>query len=432
MATRRRISPPAPTVLNALENSLGAKPTQQDLARLNLAELDHLAGALGEFWMAQADEAIPDGASLVGGWRSAYGSEPSFREDLSDSLLYYPRVLLLDPLANFFDDRSVLPAPKGIRYRRSDGVYNVVHAGAQIWSSDGTYTSLREDPEAAAARFAAIVHNLYALEELIYDGVVVLRSQWPILARRRVQLETAVRHDVASKELQDFIASIPPEMIGPTSWDNLQGLSISLSGPIRPADAKWRAEPFFYYMDKMLAIADAFDAQYVPSSEVDLILLRKKINVGVHQRHPDAMLREVSRIAVPSIEVSVRQASAIRKSSSDFEDWRSALRNIQRSASADSPEELRQRVEDELRPRVNKVRRDLESSSLKELVRAEGTGVIIDGAFGFAVAAATHEPLWGAAATMGSGALQWIHKAYTRAKPTGADAVLTTLLRDQK
>lgn len=426
------MSPQTGTVLDALENSLGAKPTQRELARLSLAELDQLAGVLEEFWLAQADEAIPDGASLVGGWRSAYGSEPSFREDLSDSLLYYPRMLLLDPLANFFDDRSALPDPRGIRYRRSDGADNVVHAGAQIWSRAGSYESMREDPASAAARFAGIVHNLYALEELIHDGVVVLRSQWPILTRRRVQLEAAVRHDVASKELQDFIASIPPDKIGPTVWDNLQGLSLSLDGPIRPADEKWRAEPYFYYIDKMLAIADAFDAQYVPSSEVDLTLLRKKVTIGAHRLHPEAMLREVSRVAVPSIEVPVRQAAAIRKSSSDFEDWRSALRSIQRGASADSPDELRQRVEDELRPRVNKVRRDLESSSLRDLVRTDGTDVIIDGALGFSVAFATQEPLWGAAATVGSGVLQWIRKAYTRDRPTGADAVLTTLLRDRK
>ncbi|MBT2555479.1 hypothetical protein [Arthrobacter sp. ISL-5] len=336
MAARTRMSPQPDTVLDALENSLGAKPTHPELAMLSLAELDQLAGVLGEFWLVQADEAISDGASLISGWRSAYGSEPSFREDLSDSLLYYPRLLLLDPLANFFDDRSALPDTRGIRYRRGDGADNVVHAGAQIWSRDGSYESLREDPASAAARFAGIVHNLYA------------------------------------------------------------------------------------------------HAQYVPSSEAELTLLRKKVTVGAHHMHPEAVLREVSRVAVPSIDVSVRQAAAIRKSSSDFEDWRSALRSIQRGASADSPDELRQRVEDELRPRVNKVRRDLESSSLKEHVRTDGTDVIIDGALGFSVAFATHEPLWGAAATVGSGVLQWIRKAYTRARPTGADAVLTTLLRDPK
>jgi hypothetical protein len=86
-------------------------------------------------------------------------------------------------------------------------------------------------------------------------------------------------------------------------------------------------------------------------------------------------------------------------------------------------DELRQRVEDELRPRVNKVRRDLESSSFKELVRTDGTNVIIDGALWFSVAVATQEPLWGAAATAGSGVLQWIRKAYTRAADWGGCCV---------
>lgn len=267
-------------------------------------------------------------------------------------MLYYSRLLLLDPLADFFDDRSALPDTRGIRCRRRDGLDNVVQGGAQIWSRSGSYESLREDP-AAAARFAGMVHNLYALEGPIRDGVTVLRSQWPVLSRRRAQLEAAVRHDVASGELQDFIASIPPEEIGLTAWDNLRGLTLSLDGPVRQADEKWRAEPFFYYLDKMLAVADAFDARYVPASVVDLEFLRKKVTVGVHRTHPDGMLREVSRVVAPSVEVSIREAASVRKSPDDFEDWRSALRGIQREASAGSPNELRQRVEDELRPRVN-------------------------------------------------------------------------------
>lgn len=432
MAMNPSISPQASTVIDALEHSLGARPTQRDLMMLNLSELDDLVGVLSEFWLAQADEPVTGGASLIGGWTSAYGSEPSFRADLSDALLYYPSLLLLDPLANFFDDRSALPAARGIRYRRRDGIDNVVHAGPELWSRADAYESLRQDPKSAAARFARIVDNLYALEEPIREGVVVLRSQWPVLARRRVQLESAVRHDVGSKDLQDFIASIPPDEVGPMAWDNLQGSAVSLSDPIRPSDEKWRAEPFFYYIDKMLAVADAFNAQYVPFSEVDLALLRKKVTIGMHSMHPQAVLREVSRVTVPSIEVSVRQAAAIRKSSDDFEDWRSSLRNIQRGASADSPEELRQRVEDELRPRVNQVRRDLEKSSLKDLVQSEGTDLAIDAVVGLSVAYGAHEPLWGAAASVGTGVLQWIRKAYTRPRPAGADAVLATLIRDAR
>lgn len=421
------------TILDALEDVLGARPVRRELAQLDLTELDEIATHLNRFWLLQSDKVVEGAASLVGGWRAAYASEPSFREDLSDSLLYYSKVLLLDPLADFFSDRSALPALRGIRYRRRDGAYNILQTGPQLWSQAGSFESLRDYPELAADRFAAIVHNLYEIEGLVREGVVELRSQWPILSRRRYQLETAVRHDVGSAELQDLIRSLSTDdAIGPTVWDNIQGLAVSLDDPIRPADEKWRAEPFFYYLGKTLAIADAYGAQYVPSSSPDLELLRNKISSGIQFSHPSAMLREVSRLTVPSMHVSVRQAVAIRKSSDNFEDWRRSLRKIQRDGSADSPEELRQRIEDELLPRVHKVQRDVEGSSIKDLVRTDGADLVIDGTIGFSVAMATNEPAWGAAAALGSGVLQWVRKAYSRPQPSGADAVLATLLRDQQ
>lgn len=420
-------------VLDALQDVLGANPKRSDLEKLSVSELAAIGDELGEFWRQQADEAIPGGASLIGGWRSANSSEPAFREDLSDSLLYYPTLMLLDPIADFFSRAATLPEPHGIRYRRRDGRDNTVSAGARLWASHYTFESLRVDnPDLAAARFAAVVDNLYALEVPIRSGVTVLRSQWPILERRRTQLETAVRHDVASSELQDFIASIPADTVGPTVWDNLQGLQLSMNGPVHHADKRWVAEPFFFYIDKMLAVADAYGAQYVAANEQDLNLLRRKVTVGLHRSHPGAMLRDVADIVVPSVDVPIRQAAAIRADSSNFDDWRSALRTIQRDGSADTPEVLRERVEDTLRPRVNQLRRELESSSLKELVRHDGVDLVIDAVFGMAAALVTKDPLVSVGATVGAGVTQWILKAYTRPKPSGADAVLATLLRDPR
>lgn len=227
------------TVLDALQDVLGSKPKRSELAMLTLSELGAIREELNEFWWQQADEPISGGASLIGGWRSANSSEPAFREDLSDSLLYYPTLMLLDPIADFFSSPTVLPEPHPIRYRRPDGRDNVLSAGARLWSSHHTFESLRATrPEAASSRFAAIVDNLYALEVPIRSGATVLRSQWPILERRRTQLEAAVRHDVASSELQEFIAAIPPDVIGPTVWDNLQGLQMSMNRPVREADKR--------------------------------------------------------------------------------------------------------------------------------------------------------------------------------------------------
>ena len=418
------------TILDAVESALGAKPTQQELRKLTVPELDEIAGRLDEFWRDQARQPIKAGASFIGGWRSSHGSEPSLRADLSDSLLYYSRLLLLDPLADFFNDGSVLPSPRGVRYRRPDGRYNTVSAGARIWSQAGAYESLREDRDMAAARFASMVRNLYSLEKLIREDIIVLRSQWPVLAQRGTQLDTAVRHDVQSKDLQDFIKSIPPDEIGLTAWDNLQGFAIAGDGPVHVADEKWRNAPFFYYLDKMLAVAHAFDAQFVPPTKQDLQFLRKKVTVGVHRMHPGAMLREVSDFLLPSIEVPIREAVAVRKSSDNFEEWRVGLQHIQHEASGDTEAELRDRVEEELLPRMNRVKRDLEKSPLSLNLRPDAINFVIDAAVGLAVADLTHQPSWGVATGATSGILHWIVKAYTRPKPQGADAVLATLLRD--
>ena len=417
-----------PTVFDVIENCLGDRPTRAQLEALSIEELEEVAGYLGELGTAQADQEIPGGASFLGGWLSSFWSERELREELSDSILYYDRILVLDPLANYFNDGSAIPEPHPIRYRRRDGRDNTVTAGAALWSSWGSYEETRSDPQQAARRFAAIVMNLYELEQPIRDGVVVLRSQWPVLAQRAAQLGTAVRHDIRSKELQAFIRGIPPNEIGPTVWDNLQGMAVTLDGPVHPADEAWQAEPFFYYLNKMLAVADAAGAQYVPSTAVDLGLLERKASGALHRMHPGAMLREVSRVVVPSIDVPIREAVAMRRSSDDFEDWRRSLSAIQRNASADTAEELAQRVEDELRPRVHAVQRQLQRNSLGAAVRSEGASVVIDGAVGAAATILTHDIL-GAGAGIASGVLQWIWRAYTREKPRGADAVLSVLVK---
>lgn len=417
----------APTVFDVIENHLGDRPTRAQLEALSIEELEELAGYLGELSTAQADEEIPGGASLLGGWLSSFWSERVLREELSDSILYYDRLLVMDPLADYFSDRSALPQPHPIRYRRPDGGENTITAGAALWNW-GSYEEVRSVPADAARRFAAIVMNLYELEQPIRSGVLVLRNQWPVLAERAEQLATAVRHDVGSKELQTFVRGVPPTEVGLTAWDSLQGGGITFDSPARAADKPWQAEPFFYYLNKMLAVADAAGAQYIPSTALDLGLLERKVSGALHRMHPGVMLREVSRVAVPSVEVPIREAVAMRRSSEDFEDWRSTLSAIQRNGSADTSEELAQRVEDELAPRVRAVQRGLQRSSFAASVRSQGASLVIDGAIGAATAMLTHD-VWGAGAGVTSGALHWIYRAYTREKPHGADAVLSVLVK---
>jgi hypothetical protein len=414
-----------------IENVLGSRPTVEQVSNLSLRELSELRDRLSELWEAQHDQKVTGGAYLLGDWLHAFWSEPMMRPTLSDSLLYYSNLLVLDPLADFFGDRSVLPEPRGIRYRRRDGKYNTVSGGPRQWSGHGSFEDMRKSPQDAAARVARIVKNIYDLDALVRSGVLVLRSQWPTLGQRAQQLAASVRHDIKSPEMQMIARAPRPATLALALWDNLRGAQVRLNGPVHPANEPWQTEPEFFYLAKTLAVADAAGSQYVPSTESDLELLHTKVNTALSHRHPHQLLREVSRLLVPSVDVPIQRAIEMRESSEYFEDWRSTLNQLRRAATASSADELRELVEDELRPRANAVKRDLKRSSLAASVRDGGAELAVTGAVGLGAALTTHEGYVTVGTGLGAGVLTWLVRAYTRKKPGGADAVLATLIKNQ-
>lgn len=423
-----------PTALDVLENSLGARPTSEQLLTLTIPELENLAGLLGELSDAQSDDKIPGGASLVGGWLGGFWSEPTLRADLGKSLLYYSNLQVLDPLADYFDDRSALADSRPIRVRRPDGAYNTFTAGPKMWSTQGSFLSLRDDPDRAAARFAAIVGNIYSLEGPLRRGVIVLRSQWPILARQTQALATSVRHDVRDEAMQNVASE--PAVSGADAlavWDNLRGGAVTGGGDVHPSDMAWQNQHVFYYLAKTLAIADASGAQYVPSSERDLRLLRTKAQSAAGSAYPAAFLDEVARVVVPSFDIPIAQAVAMRESSEGFEDWRSKLDLIRRDGAADSPDDLRERVEDELRPLVREVERELRRSSSLAILDKSAADFIVSGGVAGSVAASTGGDV-GATLVAGaaSGISAWIRRAYGQGSSEGAGGVLAALVRGNR
>lgn len=418
-----------PTVLDVIENALGSRPTEKQVSRLALHELNDIRDRLSELWEAQHDQKVMGEGHLVGDWLHAFWSEPMMRPTLSNSLLYYSKLLVLDPLADFFGDRSLLPEMQGIRYRRRDGQYNTVSGGPRFWSSQVSFETMQQSPQDATAFAARIVKNLYDLEAPIRSGVLVLRSQWPTLRHRAQQIATSVRHDIKSPEMQS-LARVPRSAEEALAvWDNLRGGQVSMDGPIHPADSPWQTQAEFFYLAKTLAIADAAGSQYVPSTESDLELLQTKINTSLTHRHPGDLLREVSRVLLPSVDVPIQRAIEMRESSENFQDWRSELDQLRRSSSARSSAELREHVEDVLRPRARAVERELQSSSLPASVRETGVELVVSGAVGLGAAQATGEGYVSVGAGLGAGVLAWLARAYMREGPGGADAVLATLIR---
>ena len=423
-----------PTALDVLENGLGARPTPQQLRKLTIPELEEMSGLLAQLSEAQCEDEIPGGAYLLGGWLAALWSEPIFRGDLATSLLYYPNLLVLDPLADFFDDRSRLPLSRPIRARRpEDGKFNTVTSGPQFLSRVGSFESFRESQEQAVARFAAIVENLYSLESLIRSGVVVLRSQWPILSRRKNALASSVRHDIRSNEMQSLAREPASADDSFAVWDNVRGMALGFPHGVHPSDEPWEMQDVFYYLAKTLAVADASGAQYVPSTERDLELLRRKSGSIADSAHPGEFLAEVARVVVPSFEVSIEQAVKMRQSSESFEDWRSALRQILNARTGKSTEDLREQIQDELRPMLRKVEAELNRSSALSRLKTTAADVIFTGGVQVGAAAMSGgSPAIAAAAAVSSGVLSWIRRGYGQQSLGGAEAVLAALVRGSK
>lgn len=427
------------TVLDALDRAIGDR-RGADLHNLSLSELDDIGELLEEFWSSQyqtVPTSTPSRSAFVGGWMGPFFSEPMLRRDLADALLYYPKIMVLDPLADFFSRGEGLPELWSVGYVRPDREINRVASGPAMWRNNGTYESLRTDPEGAARRFASIVDNLYLLEKPIRADVIDVRSQWPIIKARSRQLETALRFDVRNAALQDYLAAA--DLSGLHVWDSITGLQVSMDLPVVRRDAPMQAAPMLYYLAKTLAVADAGDAQYVPTNESSLGLLRTKYNDAVARTHPAAMLREVARIAVPAADVALREVVAIRQSSDNFEDWRLGLQALHRATVSDDAQTLRERVEETLLPKVHSVERELGSSSLGSSFRKAGADVVIDGAVGAAtgaIAAGSVDP--GAAALLGvggaaaAGALRWLLRQYAPASVEGDQAVLATLIKAQQ
>ena len=148
------------------------------------------------------------------------------------------------------------------------------------------------------------------------------------------------------------------------------------------------------------------------------------------------MLREVTRIVVPSADIPIAEAVSMRVSSDDFEDWRLALRSLHRASEGDDVQTLRERAEDTLIPRVHEVERALSRSSVGESFRRGGGNFVVDGAVGVATGMASAAggdvataALVGLAGAAGGGMLRWLLGQYAPQPITGAQAVLTTLVR---
>jgi len=426
-----------PTVIDLLENFFGVLPSEGQILGLTDAQVAELGERATEFGDSQAATPVLPDTTYVGGWFGAYGMNAALERDRNIALLYYPRLLVHDPLAEFFfDDFARLAKLRPIRTRSGN---MAVFGGAEVWGGTSSYSRFPEQPKEAKGQLASIIGDLVAAAPLIRSGVLQTRSQWPSQIARKRSLEVSVRHDVRSPSMQEaahaYDNSPADEKL--QIWDNLRGMRIGLGEPVDRRDEAWTVQHEFFYLAKTLCFADSVGARYAPTTEADLALLRAKAAsvplTYAGRRYPARLLEEVAELAVPGLKIEIGDLVKMRADEDAFEEWRHQLSALSRDSADDDIPTLRERVADTLQPQIRRLEtRSTQSQFLSKIKENSRALVLTTGAAVVGEIATKGSPVVIAGVTAGAGVLSWIWEAYRPPRLGGTDTVLASLMHSRR
>jgi len=331
--------------LDVLDGFFGGTPTLEAVGAMSLGQIDELGELVMQSADALARDPAPDVADIgqlvyPGGWLARGWGEDLFRVELNCSLLYEPRLLLHDPLAEyFFAAFNTLPRMRAVK----GAIVSSMYGGADIWANHGRRVHRGDCLELIRADLVRIVRFMLEVEPLLRSGVIVMRSQWPTIRRRQRQLMASTNADVNSPAMLDAVRSATMAGGLLPRWDNLRGGQVSPpDGFLDPNDPDL-CQPEFFYLAKTLAVADAAGAVYAPSTPDEQRLLIAKSAAAAASARRGApsppVLREVLSYLVPDLTLDPSTAVRVRTSEASFEAWRRALRDVQREAAALSDED---------------------------------------------------------------------------------------------
>lgn len=424
------MTPPLPgrlvTSLDVLDDFFGGLPDASVAKSLTSAQIDDLGARVNATAqklsrMKPSSEPIGD-LIYPGGWLGNGWQHEIFRRELNCALLYEPRLLVHDPLAEyFFSDVRLLPEVvlKGRNGSR------MVH-GARMWADSGRRVHREDNIGAIRADLESIFNTLRLFEPLIRSGVVVMRSQFPVLDRERYALDSSVRADRRSPSMVNIAAR--HEGMPLPRWDNIRGGHVSPPGGLMdPADTKqWESE--FYYLAKTLMFSSSAGAHYAPASVNELALLQAKstsYSRGERAFSPSQpLVNEVLRKMAPDLSLDPGTAVKVRESEEAFDAWRRELRGLQQASVGVADDELPQLVGDKLQPRIDEVRKAVSKSDLLRRNAPKNlTLAIISG-----VASLPSGPLGAVVAAVSTGVGGSLMDMYSRRNLDGSKPVIAALL----
>lgn len=422
--------------LDVLEGFFGGTPSLDAVGAMSLDQIDELGDLVEQSADALAREpapAIGDVGQLVypGGWLARGWGDDLFRVELNCALLYEPRILVHDPLAEYyFGAFHTLPRMRAVKGAQGASTYG----GPDLWANHGRRVHRGDDLDLVRADLTRIVRFLLEVEPLLRSGVIVMRSQWPTIRRRQRQIMASAKFDMSSPAMLDAARSATPAGGLLPRWDNLRGGQVTPPGGFLDPNDPAQCQPEFFYLAKTLAVADAAGATYAPSTpDEQRLLIAKSVTAASSARRSapsPPVLRQVLSYLVPDLTLDPSTAVKVRVSETSFEAWRRALRDVQRDAGRLSdPDDLSQLVEDRLRPQVEAVTKSVNASaSLRRTAGPSITAAVIAAATGPLTGSTLTGSIAGAsAAAVGN----WIAAAYQGRRPDGTAAVVAALLRNR-
>lgn len=426
-----------PTVVDLIENFFGALPSERQILRLSDSQVNLLGELASEFGEAQAMSPVLPDTTYVGGWFGAYGMNAALERDRNIALLYYPRLLVHDPLAEFFFDGFDRLAK--LRPIRTHSGSMALSGGAEIWGGANTLARYRHQPEEVRRQLASIIGDVVAAAPLIRSGVLQTRSQWPSQVARRLALETSIRHDVNSAVMQKVAHAYDESQADEKLqiWDNLRGLRVTPGEPVDRRDEPWTVQHEFFYLAKTLGFADSVGATYAPTTSADLALLRAKAAsvplTYAGRRYPARLLEEVAELAVPGLKIDLEDLVKMRADEDAFEEWRHQLSALSRASADDDLPTLRERVADTLQPQIRRLETRSTQSQFMSKIKENSRGLVLTtGAAVFGEIATKGSPVVIASVTAGAGVLSWIWEAYRPLRLGGTDTVLASLMKSRR
>lgn len=376
------------TIIDVIEGFFGEYPSPGDVSKITLEQIEDFKDRVLEFSASQEAVDSEEGGEPVylGGFTSYFWDHPYFSKDLALSLLYQPRLLVHDPLSEYFGLRRVDDLPK---MASTNGVMpngQVVQStrGPRQWVPSLTYVGERDSLVRVQDSLDVKIQNLRKMQPLLRSGAVVARSQWGVINQYSQELLSSSRHDVKDDKLFRLAQQLAASSEGLTVWDNLRGARVSVMGEKRTKKSeRWSWQPEFYYLAKSIIFAGASGGVYLPTCEEDFRLLKAKVESSLandvvfrrnasrrNGKNRQAVLESVVRELVPDFNVDPETSVKIRESEDAFEDWRVFIRDLEREAQGLDDVETQQLVKDRIKPIIETVNKRTKSSATLNSLRS--------------------------------------------------------------